>query len=146
MLFVKLWGKRGNSCFNEKGKLRLSVEEVIEKVWEPVYENLQAIKKRICDGTMFFTEFKRLYGELNLENLKKELEHFSSESAKGWIDDRIRQIQEHRSVQQCVDGALVIKKLVDAYVLEGNFEQIDLIIDMVCIYFLIYVFEFLALN
>lgn len=134
---MKLWAKKGNSCVNERGKEPLTVEEVLEKVWEPVSRSLHGIKKRICDGTMLFTEFERLFGELHQDNLVKELEHLSEENDRDWIDERMRQVQEHRSVQQCVEGATVIQNVVKAYELEGNFEQMNMIIDMVCIALLI---------
>lgn len=129
---MTIWTETGNSCVNRKKNEPLTVDEVLKKVWEPVSQRLQRIKKTIYNGSMTFTEFEQLFGKLHQDNLVQELEHLSAENDKDWIDERIRQIQEHRSILQCVEGATVIQNVIKTYGLEGDFEQVDLIFEMVC--------------
>ena len=128
---MKMWEKKGKKCVDDKQGEPLTTDEVISMVWEPVYKNLQTISKQIRDGTMLFTEFQKHFGKLNDDFLLKELENFAVDGDSGWIKKRMEQIIEHRTVQQCVQGALVIMDVVKTYELEGNFQQISLIVEMV---------------
>lgn len=128
---MKLWERRGKKCVEEKQGIPLTTDEVISMVWVPVYENLQAITKRIKDGTMLFTEFQKHFGQMHDDNLLQELEHLSADGDRNWIEKRMEQIREHRTVQQCVEGASVIMNVVETYRLEGDFKQINLIVGMV---------------
>lgn len=128
---MKLWERKGKKCVDDKQGEPLTTDEVISMVWEPVYKNLQTISKQIRDGTMLFTEFQKHFGKLDDDYLLKELENFAVDGDSGWIKKRMEQIIEHRTVQQCVQGALVIMDVVKTYELEGNFQQISLIVEMV---------------
>ena len=128
---MKLWERKGKKCVDDKQGEPLTTDEVISMVWEPVYKNLQTISKQIRDGTMLFTEFQKHFGKLDDDCLLKELENFAVDGDSGWIKKRMEQIIEHRTVQQCVQGALVIMDVVKTYELEGNFQQISLIVEMV---------------
>lgn len=128
---MKLWERKGKKCVEEKQGIPLTSDEVISIVWEPVYEKIQAISKQIRDGTMLFTEFQKHFGKFNDDCLVEELEHLAVDGDREWIKKRMEQIIEHRTVQQCVKGALIIMDVVKTYELEGNFQQISLIVEMV---------------
>lgn len=130
---MKLWERRGRKCVDDKGGVPLTTDEVLSLVWEPVYESLQDISKRIQDGTMLFTEFQRHFGNMPDETLVRELEHLSVDGDRGWIEKRMEQIREIKTVQQCVNGAHIIKNVVKTYGLEGDFKQMNLIVEMVCV-------------
>lgn len=130
---MKLWERRGKKCVDDMEGVPLTTDEVLSLVWEPVYENLQAITKRIKDGTMLFSEFQKHFGSMPDEHLIKELGHFSADGDKEWIKKRMEQIQQHRMVKQCVNGAHVIMNVVETYGLEGDFQQMNLIVEMVCV-------------
>nr|XP_022293483.1 E3 ubiquitin-protein ligase rnf213-alpha-like isoform X1 [Crassostrea virginica] len=129
-LFMKLWERKGKKCVEEKQGIPLTSDEVISIVWEPVYEKIQAISKQIRDGTMLFTEFQKHFGKFNDDCLVEELQHLAVDGDREWIKKRMEQIIEHRTVQQCVKGALIIMDVVKTYELEGNFQQISLIVEM----------------
>lgn len=111
----------------------LTTDEVLSLVWKPVYENLQDISKRIQDGEMLFTEFQKHFGNMTDETLVRELEHLSVDRDRGWIEKRMEQIREIKTVQQCVNGAHIIMNVVKTYGLEGDFKQMNLIVEMVCV-------------
>ncbi|XP_062615790.1 E3 ubiquitin-protein ligase RNF213-like, partial [Saccostrea cucullata] len=127
-LFIKLWTKRGGKCVEDKKGIPLTIEEVISKVWKPVYEDLTTAK-RIQNGSMFFREFQTYYMKTG-DNLINDLKSLSADGSVDWINEKMDQFLMYSTVQQCVEGATTIKNVIDTYDLEGQFEHLNIILEL----------------
>ncbi|CAG2212745.1 RNF213 [Mytilus edulis] len=61
----------------------------------------------------------------NLEKLQQELKKHYKEEKSDWIDQRIQQFKQYKTICNCLEGAKAIMKVVRAYNLKGNFCQIQ---------------------
>ena len=136
-LFMNMWTRQGKQEQTKKGS-SLNFDEVLENVWLTVYPAWKKLGRRIAEGDITFKEFQDHFEYLSMDNLKEQLSCLQvSVDKKDWISERVRQVQEHRELEQCVSGANIIMAVVREYDLKGNFEPISMIVKMVIIYFLI---------
>ncbi|XP_062591685.1 E3 ubiquitin-protein ligase rnf213-alpha-like, partial [Saccostrea cucullata] len=128
-LFLNMWIKQGQREETKKGS-PLTVDEVMENVWQVVYPAWLKLSKRIATGDITFREFQDHFRNVSIDNLEQQLSHLA-EGRKGWIKERLQQVRQHRELEQCVTGANVILTVVREYDLKGNFEPIKMIVKMV---------------
>lgn len=130
MLFLNMWIKQGQS--EEAKKQRpLTLDEVMENVWQRVYQNWTSLRTQIALGDITFNEFQQHVKNIPNGNLEEQLMHLSMTNNKDWIKGRLKQFNQYRILEQCVHGANVILKLVQEYNLEGDFQPIKMIVKMV---------------
>ncbi|XP_052086034.1 E3 ubiquitin-protein ligase RNF213-like [Mytilus californianus] len=122
--FTQLLNSRGQHLEKSKRK-KLSVNEIFAEVWEPAKKQWidQCIKLKI--GDLFFSDFRKHFQTDNLEKLRLELKKHYKEENADWIDQRIHQFKQYKTICNCLDGAKAIMKIVRAYNLKGNFSQIQ---------------------
>lgn len=125
-----MWIKQGQS---EEAKKQgpLTLDEVMENVWQNVHQNWTNLGRKIAVGDITFEEFQQHFKNIPNDNLEEQLKNLSITSNKDWIKERLRQFNQYRVLEQCVYGANVILKVVQEYKLEGDFQPIKMIEKMV---------------
>lgn len=140
-LFLNMWTKQGTQEVKSKGS-PLTVDEVMENVWQVTYPTWTTLSKRIAEGNITFKEFQEHFKNVATDNLKQQLSYLPG-GKRDWVTERLHQVKEHRELQQCVTGASIILKVVKEYDLKGNFEPIRMILKVVIILvFFFYFFPF----
>lgn len=137
-LFLNMWTKQGTQEVKSKGS-PLTVDEVMENVWQVTYPTWTMLSKRIAEGNITFKEFQEHFKNVATDNLKQQLSYLPG-GKRDWVTERLHQVKEHRELQQCVTGASIILKVVKEYDLKGNFEPIRMIVKMVIIFFFCFYF------
>lgn len=132
MVFNRLWEIAGQATVRRQGKA-LSLEEVIEHVWEPVFTHWSTVQQRLIAGTIQFSEFGRYFGRLEPKTLEREIDYFVTDDNNGWVQERIEQWNEYSQIKNCIEGASVILEVVESYELQGDFGPIKLITSVVSI-------------
>lgn len=130
-----MWTKQGRLEETKKGS-PLTVDEVMENVWQSVHPAWIRLSKRIAKGDITFKEFQDHFRYVSIDNLEEQLEYLAV-GKRDWIQERLRQVHQHRELEQCVNGANVILRVVREYDLKGNFEPIEMIVKMVIIMILV---------
>lgn len=130
MLFLNIWIKQGQKEGAKKNG-PLTVNEVIENVWQNAHQSWVSLGRKITSGDITFKEFQQHFKNIPNDNLEEQLKHLSMTSKKDWIKERLRQFNQYRVLEQCVYGANVILKVVQEYKLEGDFQPIRMIEKMV---------------
>lgn len=125
-----MWIKQGQS---EEAKKEgpLTLDEVMENVWQIVYKNWTSLRTKIALGDISFQEFQQHVKHIPNDNLEEQLMHLSITNSKDWIKERLRQFNQYRILEQYVYGANVILKFVQEYKLEGDFQPIKMVVKMV---------------
>lgn len=129
--FLKIWKKIGTDLEKQNGK-EIDVKEVFDKVWKPAFELWTNLTKKLREGNMLFSEFKKWF-EANLSEmeLRQEFSLLASDGKTEWINKRIFEITQYGNLKNCVSGADIIMKVVKAFEFEGDFSQIQDIIKLV---------------
>lgn len=109
----------------------LTLVEVIENVWQNSYKKWKSLEEKLVSGEISFKEFWNYFQSISHDDLEQQLEFLSTNTNKDWIKERLRQFYQYRSLKQCVNGAKTILKAVDAYNLQGDFQPIRMIVEMV---------------
>lgn len=130
MLFLNMWIKQGQ---NEEAKKQgpLTLDEVMENVWQIVYTSWTSLKIKIAFGDITFKEFQEHVKNIPNDNLEEQLMHLSIPNNKDVFKERLRQFNQYRTLEQYVYGANVILKFVQEYKLEGDFQPIKMVVKMV---------------
>lgn len=128
--FTKLLNSRGQHLEKDK-RMKLSVDEIFAEVWEPAKKQWIGHCLKLKIGDLFFSDFQKLFQTDNLEKLRSELKKHNKEEKSDWIDQRINQFKQYKTICNCLDGAKAIMKVVRAYNLKGNFTQIQDIMKLV---------------
>lgn len=130
LLFLNLWIRQGQKEVAKK-QGPLTINEVMENVWQKVYKHWTSLVREIASGDITFKEFQQHFKNIPNDNLEEQLKNLSITSNKDWIKERLRQFNQYRVLEQCVYGANVILKVVQEYKLEGDFQPIKMIEKMV---------------
>lgn len=121
--FTQLLDKKGQIMEKKKGS-KLSVDEVFKEVWEPTKKFWTELCAELEEGEIYLSKFKRHFQTDNIVRLKQELKKHSGGNFIDWIDHRIHQFEQYRTICNCSKGAEAIMKVVNVYGLKGNFNQI----------------------
>lgn len=122
--FVNLLTKHGKNLEKSKNR-KLSVNEVLTDVWEPAKKQWQNLYTKLKKGEMLFSEFEKNYLTQDLDELRVELSQFNKTPTNiSWIDERIYQFKQYKTICACSEGAKAILNLVAEYNMKGSFRQI----------------------
>ncbi|KAL3881512.1 hypothetical protein ACJMK2_027944 [Sinanodonta woodiana] len=121
-IFLNLWHDIGQSSKAS------TVDEVIEQVWKPVYSKMNQLTDRLVSGEILFAEIEHYLGNIYRVDYDKMVDELRllnvpEECAR----ERVKQLQQLRQMEACVDGAKTILNVAKAYDLEGDFEVIKTI-------------------
>lgn len=130
VLFIRIWDKLA-ADFRRTVKRALQVDEIMDHVWRPAYTEWKGLHQRLKTGEIFFKEFDTLCGSMQPETLKKEFIILEGGKKPSWIKERIEQMSRYKNLQNCLDGASIIMQVVEEFELEGDFQPIRQIMQMV---------------
>lgn len=130
MLFLNIWIKQGQKEVAKKNG-PLTVNEVIENVWQNAHQSWVSLGRKITSGDITFKEFQQHFKYIPNDNLEQQLRDISVSNNKDWIKERLRQFNQYIILDQSVYGANVILKFAQEYELKGDFEPIKMIVKMV---------------
>lgn len=148
ILLRQFWKDNGYKALKKTGqeaaqKVARSVEDVVELIWTPSFEQLQSLQKRFLTGTIslgevdtFFNVFK---DNQKYEDLTKEIRLITSRNdsqgppLNSTIDERIRQIEQYHKLHNCIDAARIILDFKTSNGLEGNFQVVEDLLNQVCL-------------
>lgn len=128
LLFMKLWEKRGRELSGQKV---LSVKEVLDEVWTPTSDQWNDLCRKLETGNMLFSEFEQFFKTTNIDNLRQEFQLIAREGNGEWIEDRLVQVEKFRNLRACRFGAEAILEVVTEFELEGDFSQIEDVLELV---------------
>ncbi|XP_018410445.1 PREDICTED: E3 ubiquitin-protein ligase RNF213-like [Nanorana parkeri] len=129
---AKALAKRSHSLpSNEsEGDTVLTVEEIVNKLFNPCLENCKKIYNDLKSGQVtfevvdkFLADFKDNYG-----NLKKELEilcGLGDRETKTWISNRVMQIKEYHQLDVAFRSAEAISEVKGFFNLDGDFQTLE---------------------
>lgn len=135
-IFIIIWDKFAVE-FHKTIQRPLQIDELIEHVWKPTFKEWEQLHSRLKSGQILFSEFERICGRFDQNTLKREfllLEGVESDKKIHWIQERIDQMSKYRNLQNCLNGASVIMKVVEEFELEGDFKAIEQILKLVRFY------------
>lgn len=148
ILLRLFWKDNGYKTLKKTGqeeaqKVTRSVEDVVELIWTPSFEQLQSLQKRFLSGTISFGEVDKFFdvfkGNQKYEDLTKEIRLITSRNdsqgpaLNSLIDQRIRQIEQYRKLHNCIDAAKIILDFKTSNGLEGNFQVVEDLLNQVCL-------------
>ena len=128
LLFMKLWEKKGTELSGQKV---LSVKEVLDEVWTPTLDQWNDLCRKLESGNMMFSEFEHLFRNTNIDNLRQEFHLIAKEGNGEWIQERLVQVEKFRNLIACRFGAEAILEVVTEFELEGDFSQIEDVLELV---------------
>ena len=135
-IFIIIWDKFATE-FHKTILRPLEIDELIEHVWKPTFEEWEHLHHRLKTGEILFSEFERICVQIDQQHLKREfllLEGVESDNKINWIQERSDQMNKYRNLQKCIVGASVIMEVVEEFELEGNFKAIEQILKLVRFY------------
>lgn len=98
--------------------------------WEKLCNDLKS-------GDITFLEFENHFSQIKNKKIKTEL-NFIAESFCGldneWIVQRLVQYQQYKVLKGCVNVAKVIIEFTRQFKLHGNFQQVQEMMRLVCIF------------
>ncbi|XP_062573652.1 E3 ubiquitin-protein ligase rnf213-alpha-like, partial [Saccostrea cucullata] len=132
-IFKGIWNQEGKILKKEYGR-KLSVDEVFNHLWRNVVEDfweptVDGLKK----GKIEYQTIQRYFGVYSISEIQKMLESIPNhdENDRGWISERLKQIEDHRFLERSLAAAEAISSLVKTYKLQGDFTSVQNIIQKV---------------
>ncbi|VDH96739.1 Hypothetical predicted protein [Mytilus galloprovincialis] len=122
-LFQRVWDNTAEDVRKSLNRA-LRIDDIMEHVWKPAYKEWKALHQRLKTGEIFFREFDRLCGHIDLEILPKEFLILEDGKKSDWIKERVEQITSYKNLQNCLDGASIIKRVVKEFELKGDFQPV----------------------
>lgn len=107
------------------------IVNIVCECWDKLYHDLKS-------GDITFQEFGYHFSEMKQKVVNKELNFItdmSSDGQKQWIEQRLIQFEQYKVLRECVNGAKVITEFANQFDLNGNFEQVQKMMKLVCIHF-----------
>lgn len=107
------------------------IVNIVCECWDKLYHDLKS-------GDITFQEFGNHFSEMKKKVVNKELNFIadmSSDGRKQWIEQRLFQFEQYKVLRECVNGAKVITEFANQFDLNGNFEQVQKMMKLVCIHF-----------
>ena len=127
---MTMWGRKGRKAHQSKGS-PLTISEVITNVMHPVHQQWKELGIKLRQGNILFSEFNRYFQRKDNTYIKDELSIMSPDNDTVWVFERVEQFRQHTTLRRCLNGAKVILEVVKRYELQGNFDKIKRIVDLV---------------
>lgn len=119
----------------------ISIEEVNKSIVNSVFEAWEKLCLDLKSGDITFQEFGNHFGEMKKKVVTKELNLIadtSSDDKKQWIKKRLDQFDQYKVLRERVKGAKVITEFAKQFDLNGNFDEVLKMMELVCIHFSIH--------
>lgn len=97
--------------------------------------------EKLCDdfksGDITFLDFENHFSEIEKTEIIRELKPiadiFCMHDNK-WMEERLSQYQQYKVLKECVNVATVIIDFAKQFELHGNFQQVQEMMGLVCIF------------
>lgn len=97
--------------------------------------------EKLCNdfksGDITFLDFENHFSEIEKTEIIRELkfiaDNFCMHDNK-WIEERLSQYQQYKVLKECVNVAKVIIEFARQFELHGNFQQVQEVMRLVCIF------------
>ena len=119
----------------------LSILEVSEKVFGPVYNNqLIEVLAKLRTETITLREVDHLFQDIRerpqiLQTELQMLARLRADQGVGWVPLRMQQIQDYYQVQHQAQAAGELLKIRTAFELKGNFKPMEILNQVVSLVF-----------
>lgn len=125
----------------KSGTESITIEEVNKSIVNIVCESWEKLCHDLKSGDITFQEFGNHFSDMKKKVVNKELNFIadkvlSSDSKKEWIEQRLYQFEQYKVLKESVNGAKVLTEFAKQFDLNGNFEQVQKMMKLVCIIFL----------
>ena len=146
-LLRQFWEQNGSKALAimaQRGgeKTSLTVADVLELVWIPSKEQLLSLKQRFLSGEIPFKEvdkllelfdnkYEDLAGEIRLITSNQNVRH--DHLLEETIRLRMRKIKQYHKLHTCIKAAGIILKFKNAVGLEGDFKDVEVLYNQVCL-------------
>lgn len=123
--------------------LTVTLSQICELIWKPLLTEFCQLAVAFANASVTFRQLDRVLAESgdqgDGELLKRELRLMSEtldESGRvkpedGWVELRLRQIQEYRQLRQAAAAAGAIRRIAERTALSGDFREIDALGELV---------------
>lgn len=149
-LILSLWARMA-ACFASESQpcstpVPVTLKKIYENIWKPLQTKFCQIAVSIASRNITLQELDRVLMECGNQGdekiMRQELILMSetlSESEmykpeRNWMDQRLRQIQEYRQLDEAAAAASAILRLAEKMELSGSFTEIATLIQLVIIY------------
>ncbi|XP_063420807.1 E3 ubiquitin-protein ligase rnf213-alpha-like [Mytilus trossulus] len=129
VVFLKIWDTHGD-LFVKQNHGPLCIDDIIRCVYFPAREDWSNLQCNLKLGTISFEKVEDIFGYSDILTVKANLQPFASNEDLSWIDERIDQLEQYRSIKICKKGASIVKEIANAYNLQGNFEIVEVILNL----------------
>ena len=118
-----------------KKKPKLTFDDIVTDIFEPVFSDLDDLVERIKQGTITLGQIDIALKqfETNPDELVKELRLVSEDGNDGWIEKRVHQIKQYYQLNTYRRGAKILMDIRDDFSLTGNFDTLAVLVDAVSI-------------
>lgn len=116
----------------------ITIEEVNKSIVDIVCESWEKLSRDLKSGDITFQEFGNHFFEMKKNVVNRELNFIADMSGDGkkhWIEQRLYQFEQYKVLRECVNAAKVITEFAKQFDLNGNFEQVQKMMKLVCIHF-----------
>lgn len=145
-LLRQFWEQNGSKALAimaQRGgkKTSLTVADVLELVWIPSKEQLLSLEQRFLSGEIPFKEvdkllelfdnkYEDLAGEIRLITSNQNGRHHLLEET---IRLRMKKIKQYHKLHTCIKAAGIMLKFKNAVGLEGDFQDVEVLYNQVCL-------------
>ncbi len=136
-LFQKFWDENGALAIESlERKQKLSVEDVVQKIWNPSWDKLLEVKESLTNLKITLGEINEYFGNCNDEaDIVKELRVLKHKihyyEASPWIQKCLKKIRIHRNLEGYRSGASAVIKAAEALDWKGDLAVLQSIVDTV---------------
>lgn len=126
----------------KNGTESITIEEVNKSIVNIVCGSWENLCHDLKSGDITFQEFGNHFSDMKKKVVDKELNFIANMSSDGkeqWIEQRLYQFEQYKVLRECVNGAKVLTEFAEQFDLNGNFEQVQKMMKLVCIIFCKYI-------
>ena len=134
IIFKKLWEQQALSVKNEVSG-EITIADVEEHIWREVLDQVKSIYDSVSNAEIKLADVDSLFSDFKDESqIQQQLAKMSvlfGDKDNDWIGRRTAQMIEYRQVQFQSDMAIHMLAMQEALELEGDFQALDTLSQMV---------------
>ena len=119
----------------------VSFWRAFQLVWSDVMKEWQSLCHKMISGTITLAETEHVFslfrtegGSYRYEEISRELLKLGGSDSKKWVDERIEQFSCFTTIKKHVEAASMLLKVKKAYDIQGDFEDIEKICNLVSVH------------
>ena len=129
-IFVNIWSSKLDSLANSK----LSIQELVSKVWDPVYAECCELKESMYTGEIQLKRVESYFRHVHEGDTYNHFEQFcqaiqacegSQPAPSGWIKSAIDKFELYKSLSKQAEAAKSVMKLKESFQLAEGFNFIE---------------------